>query len=84
MEKIKQGRRCVMGKDIWTTDCVRCEAKDKMIVVEDNGDDLLEQEYVCSECDYSVHRRQEWRTVQENYLNDAERKEFIEEYKPLT
>ena len=26
--------------------------KDKMIVVEDDGDDLLEQEHVCSECNY--------------------------------
>ena len=73
-----------MGKNVWKQDCINCESKDTMIVVEDYGDDLLELEYVCSECDYTVHRRQEWRTVQENYLNDAERKEFLEEHKPFT
>lgn len=73
-----------MGKNIWTKDCVRCEAKDKMIVVEDYGDEILEQQSVCSVCDFSVHERQEWRTVAENYFSESERKEFIEEYKPLT
>ena len=64
------------GKNnVWKEDCTNCLDEDKMIVVEDDGDDLLKQEHVCSECNYSAHHRHEWRTVKENYLNDAERKE---------
>lgn len=69
-----------MGKNVWKQNCINCLAKDKMIVVEDDGEDLLEQQSVCSVCDYSVLHKQQWHTVAENYLGDAERKKFIEEY----
>ena len=69
-----------MGKDISKEDCHNCFSKGTMIVVLDYGDEILEQESVCSECNYSVLLKQEWRTMGENYLNDAEVKKFIEQH----
>ena len=57
------------GKKLWKEDCTNCLAKRQMIVVEDDGDDLLNKN-MSGECNYSHHRH--GGVLKRNYLNDAE------------